>query len=127
MTILLDSHAFFWWVTDDNKLSALAKQTIADEQQVYVSAVVAWEIATKVRSGKWPDAELIVSGFFDLLAHYGFSGLPITLEHGHLAGSLPGAHRDPFDRMLAAQAQIENVPLVTGDPVFRAFGTHVLW
>jgi PIN domain nuclease of toxin-antitoxin system len=49
------------------------------------------------------------------------------LEHGHLAGSLPGAHRDPFDRMLAAQAQIENVPLVTGDPVFRAFGTRVLW
>jgi PIN domain nuclease of toxin-antitoxin system len=127
MTILLDSHAFFWWVTDNEKLSALAKQTIQDEQQVYVSAVVAWEIATKARLGKWPDAELIVSGFFDLLAHYGFSGLSVSLEHGHLAGSLPGAHRDPFDRMLAAQAQIENVPLVTGDPVFRAFGTRVLW
>jgi PIN domain nuclease of toxin-antitoxin system len=127
MTILLDSHAFFWWVTDNEKLSALAKQTIQDEQQVYVSAVVAWEIATKARLGKWPDAELIVSGFFDLLAHYGFSSLSVSLEHGHLAGSLPGAHRDPFDRMLAAQAQIENVPLVTGDPVFRAFGTRVLW
>jgi PIN domain nuclease of toxin-antitoxin system len=127
MTILLDSHTFFWWITDDEKLSALANQTIQDEEKVYVSAVVAWEIATKVRSGKWPDAELIVSGFFDLLAHYGFSGLSISLAHAHLAGSLPGAHRDPFDRMLAAQAQIENVPLVTGDPVFRAFGTRVLW
>jgi PIN domain nuclease of toxin-antitoxin system len=127
MTILLDSHTFFWWVTDDEKLSVLAKQTIADEQQVYLSAVVAWELATKVRAGKWPDVKLIVTGFFDLMAHYGFNGLPITLEHAHLAGSLPGAHRDPFDRMLAAQAQIENVPLVTSDPVFRTFGTRVLW
>jgi PIN domain nuclease of toxin-antitoxin system len=90
-------------------------------------AVVAWEMATKVRSRKWPDAEPIVSGFFDLLAHYSFRGLPISLEHGRLAGSLPGTHRDPFDRMLAAQAQIEDMPLVTADPVFRAFGTRVLW
>src|SRR3954471_6521890 len=115
MTILLDSHTFVWWVTDDEKLTERAKQAIESEQQVYVSAVVAWEVATKVRIGKWANARMIVTGFFELLAYYNFADLPIRLEHAHLAGSLPGAHRDPFDRMLAAQAHIENMPLVTGD------------
>jgi PIN domain nuclease of toxin-antitoxin system len=94
---------------------------------VHVSAVVAWEIANKVRTGKWQDAKPLLDRFFDIVTEEGFLPLPITLEHAHLAGSLPGAHRDPFDRMLAAQAQIENMPLVTADPVFRAFGTRVLW
>ncbi len=65
--------------------------------------------------------------FFQTVDHYGFQQLALSLEHAHLAGSLPGDHRDPFDRMLAAQSQIENVALVTADPVFRAFGTRVLW
>ncbi len=127
MTILLDSHAFFWWLTDDPKLSRNAADLIRDDSDVHVSAVVAWEIANKVRTGKWQDAKPLLDRFFDIVREEGFLPLPITLEHAHLAGSLPGAHRDPFDRMLAAQAQIENMPLVTADPVFRAFGTRVLW
>ena len=127
MTILLDSHAFFWWLTDDPKLSRNAADLIRDDSDVHVSAVVAWEIANKVRTGKWQDAKPLLDRFFDIVREEGYLPLPITLEHAHLAGSLPGAHRDPFDRMLAAQAQIENMPLVTADPVFRAFGTRVLW
>jgi PIN domain nuclease of toxin-antitoxin system len=127
MTILLDSHVFFWWLTDDPKLSRNAADLIRDDNDVHVSAVVALEIANKVRTGKWQDAKALLDRFFDIVMEEGFLPLPITLEHARLAGSLPGAHRDPFDRMLAAQAQIENVPLVTADPVFRAFGTRVLW
>jgi PIN domain nuclease of toxin-antitoxin system len=126
--ILLDSHVYFWWTTDDARLSRGARHVIEDAgADVYVSAVVAWEITNKVRSGKWPAAEILIERFFEVLRQYDFMPLPVTLEHAHLAGSLAGRHRDPFDRMLAAQSQIENVPLVTADPVFRAFGTRVLW
>ena len=126
--ILLDSHAYFWWTTDDARLSSAARAAIEDAGlDVYVSAVVAWEISNKVRFGKWPAAQILVERFFETLQRYEFMPLPVTLEHAHLAGAMPGRHRDPFDRMLAAQSQIENVPLVTADPVFRAFGTRVLW
>ena len=80
-----------------------------------------------MRSGKWPGADELARQFFDVMAYYGFLHLPLTLEHAHLAGLLPGPHRDPFDRMLAAQAQVENLALVTADPVFGMFGTDVLW
>jgi PIN domain nuclease of toxin-antitoxin system len=127
MTILLDSHAFFWWTTDDPRLSRYALKSIEEDSEVYVSAVTAWEITNKIRTGKWPGAKPLADHFFEVIADYGFTSLPITLEHAHRAGLIPGQHRDPFDRMLAAQAQIENVPLVTADPVFRMFGTRVLW
>ena len=127
MTILLDSHAFYWWQTDDPRLSRRATELIEDDNEVYVSAVVAWEITNKVRSGKWPEAQPLADRFFELIARDGFLPLPVTLQHAHLAGLFPGPHRDPFDRMLAAQAQIENVPLVTADPAFQEFGTRVLW
>lgn len=125
--ILLDSHTFYWWVTDDMHLSRRAHAAINDSVDVHISAVVAWEIANKVRTGKWPEAKLLVNRFFEILEHYKFGQLPVTLEHAHLAGTLPGTHRDPFDRMLAAQSQIEDMPLVTADPVFKTFGTRVLW
>lgn len=126
--ILLDSHVFYWWATDHRNLSRVARAAIeAAPSEVCVSAVVAWEIANKVRSGKWPEAMELAERFFQTVDHYGFQQLALSLEHAHLAGSLPGDHRDPFDRMLAAQSQIENVALVTADPVFRAFGTRVLW
>jgi PIN domain nuclease of toxin-antitoxin system len=127
MTILLDSHAFFWWEVNDPRLSRRAAELIQSDDEVWVSSVVAWEITNKTRAGRWPEAEPLARRFFEIISSEGFIPLPITLQHAHLAGSLPGAHRDPFDRMLAAQAQIENVPLVTADPAFRAFGTRVLW
>jgi hypothetical protein len=70
---------------------------------------------------------MLAERFFEIVDDEGFKPLPLNMQHAHLAGAMPGRHRDPFDRMLAAQAQIENVPLVTADPVFRAFGTRVLW
>jgi PIN domain nuclease of toxin-antitoxin system len=127
MTILLDSHAFFWWATADRKLSGTAYAAIDEDDQVYISAVVAWEIASKIRSGKWPEARLLADDFFATIAHYEFHHLPVTLEHAHLAGSMPARHRDPFDRLLAAQARIEDVALVTADPAFREFEVRLVW
>ena len=127
MTILLDSHTFVWWVLDDKKLSTRAAEAIEEESAVLVSAVVAWEISAKVRSGKWPEARILSERFFDTLKHYAWGALPITLEHAHLAGSMPGGHRDPFDRMLAAQAIVEKISLVTVDPAFRQFDVEVIW
>jgi PIN domain nuclease of toxin-antitoxin system len=80
-----------------------------------------------VRSGKWPEAAILAQDIQTALREESFEPLPVTLEHARLAGFLPGPHRDPFDRMLAAQAQIEAVPLITADPAFRGFGTRVLW
>jgi PIN domain nuclease of toxin-antitoxin system len=97
------------------------------DNEILVSAVVAWELATKARSGKWLEAVGLAADIAFVLQRYGFHPLPITLEHARLAGSLPGPHRDPFNRMLAAQAQIEALPLVTADPAFGALGTEVLW
>ena len=128
MKILLDSYALVWFLAGDARFSRYARKTIDEnDPTLYVSAASAWEIANKVRIGKWPEAAKLVAGFSEAMAEFKLEPLAVTVEHGHLAGSLPGPHRDPFDRMLAAQAQIENVPLVTGDPVFRAFGTRVLW
>jgi PIN domain nuclease of toxin-antitoxin system len=126
MTVLLDSHTFFWWVTDNPRLSRRAHAAI-ENGAVHVSAVVAWEISAKVRTGKWPDASLLWERFFDVMERDNFSPLPLTLEHAHWAGSLEWSHRDPFDRMLAAQAQIEKLALVTADPVFRGFAVETIW
>lgn len=118
----------FWWETNDPKLSAPARQAIASGgTTVLVSAVTAWELANKVRSGKWPEAAILAQDIETALREESFEPLPVTLEHARLAGFLPGPHRDPFDRMLAAQAQVEAVPPITADPTFRGFGTRVLW
>lgn len=128
MRILLDTHTYFWWETNDPKLSPRAREAIAGgSTTVLVSAVTAWELANKVRSGKWPGAAIVAEDIEAALAEESFEPLSLTIQHAKLAGFLPGTHRDPFDRMLAAQAHIERVPLVTADPVFRDFGTHVLW
>jgi PIN domain nuclease of toxin-antitoxin system len=127
MTILLDSHAFVWWLLDDKRLSPSAFSAIEQDPEVYVSAVTAWEIAGKVRTGKWREAEILSEKFFDTISQYQLRPLPISLEHAHLAGSLPSIHRDPFDRMLAAQAMVEEMPLVTADPAFKNFEVQVVW
>ncbi len=127
MPLLLDTHAFAWWALGDRRLSRVASDAIREDPGIYVSAVVAWEISGKVRLGKWPEATILAERFFDTVSHYGMMPLPITLQHAHLAGSLTGAHRDPFDRMLAAQAIVEGIPLVTADPAFRSFAVEVLW
>ena len=126
--LLLDTHALAWWWMDDSRLPAAARAAIAaDDNRVLVSAASAWEIATKHRLGKWPEAGPLVAGFENLLRRSRFSALPIHVEHARLAGSLDGEHRDPFDRMLVAQSRIEAVPLVTSDPVFARYGVVTIW
>ena len=128
MKILLDSHALFWFLTADRQLSARARRILQDDDTVpCVSAVTAWEIANKVRLGKWPEASELVSTFMDVMEQSAIQRLPITIEHALAAGQLPGRHRDPFDRLLAAQSQIEGIPLVSADPVFRSMAVDVLW
>jgi PIN domain nuclease of toxin-antitoxin system len=126
--LLLDTHAFLWWVTDDPQLSDMARAAITDtDNEVLVSAVSAWEMATKHRLGKLGSAAGAVSGFAELVAADGFTHLPVTYRHALLAGSYAHAHRDPFDRMLAAQSALEAVPLVTRDQAFAAFDVETLW
>jgi PIN domain nuclease of toxin-antitoxin system len=126
--ILLDSHALVWYLAGDRRLSRKAREIVDDtNSQVFVSAVCAWEMATKVNKGRWPEAVGIVNSLEEITLARAFASLPITIEHARVAGFLSGRHYDPFDRMLAAQSQVEGVPLVTADPAFRAFGTSVIW
>lgn len=109
-------------------LPAAARQVIAEPGNVvHVSAASAWEIATKHRTGKWPEVEQLIAEFSSLLRRSRFYSLPIATEHAQRAGGLPGPHRDPFDRMLIAQAGLEALPVVSADPVFAAYGVPVIW
>ena len=107
----------------------LGRRALIDDPSntVLVSAASAWEICTKVRIGKLPTGQDLCDDFGDYLERFHFTPLPISVEHGRLAGRLPGSHKDPFDRMLAAQALVEGVPLVTNDPAFARFGVNVMW
>jgi PIN domain nuclease of toxin-antitoxin system len=128
MRLLLDTHALVWWWNDDPRLPAAARAAIADPGSiVYVSAVSAWEITTKHRVGKWPEVERLIAEYASLLRRSRFHALPISMEHAHRAGGLPGPHRDPFDRMLIAQGGLESLPIITADPVFAAYGADVIW
>jgi PIN domain nuclease of toxin-antitoxin system len=128
MTILLDTHALLWWLADDARLSAAARERIRDARnRVLVSSASAWEIASKHRLGKldltdWDPTELPAR-----LARDRFDVLEISIEHALHAGLLSGAHRNPFDRILIAQSRIESVPVVTRDPVFRDYEVDVIW
>ena len=128
MRLLLDTHAFLWWLFDDPKLSAPARAAIADpENIVQVSAASAWEIATKHRRGKLPEAGDVPRRLPDYISKARFTPLPVTVEHAMAAGALPGPHADPFDRMLIAQAIAENIPIVTIERLFKDYGAQVIW
>ncbi len=128
MRLMLDTHALLWWFADSSSLpDAIADQIEDRGNTIFVSAASAWEICTKVRIGKLPEGKALSDDFSGYLQRNHFVPLPITVEHGRLAGRMAGAHKDPFDRMLAAQALIEDVALVTNDPAFQAFGVKVVW
>lgn len=128
MRLLLDTHALIWWWTDNARLPPPARHAIADPANtVLVSAATAWEIATKHRIGKWDAAGPILRDLPGALRRSGFAELAVSIAHATLAGGLPGAHRDPFDRMLIAQSRLEDAPIVTGDGVFLEYGAAVLW
>ncbi len=128
MRALLDTHAFLWRVADSARLSGPARGAIADESNdIAVSAVSAWEIATKFRIGKLPGCDALALDVASHIAGHGFEELAIDVADAACAARLPGSHRDPFDRMLAAQALAHNVPMVSVDSVFDGFGVPRLW
>ncbi len=128
MRVLLDTHALIWWWTDDPRLSTRVRALLLDEgTEAFVSSASAWEVATKVRLGKLGDVAAAVPRFAELLAADGFLTLAITQEHALRAGGFDVSHRDPFDRMLAAQSELDKLPLLTRDPAFALFGTQTLW
>jgi len=128
MRFLLDTHALLWWWLGDDALASDARDAIIDAQNdVFVSAATGWEIATKVRKGQLPEMLSRMPNFLDNLVSDRFRHLDVRVDHGLLGGALSGEHKDPFDRLLAAQALIENLTVVTRDPAFAAFGCKVLW
>jgi PIN domain nuclease of toxin-antitoxin system len=128
MNLLLDTHALLWWLDGDERLSRDARSRIADAKNpVWVSAASAWEVATKVRIGKLPGAVEVAERFVELVTEQDFRLLSISAEHARRAGLLPGGHRDPFDRMLIAQAQMEDLVLVSNEQLFDRYGVRRLW
>ncbi|PZG09689.1 PIN domain nuclease [Micromonospora craterilacus] len=122
MTLLLDTHVVIWWLTDDPTLSSEIKDRLDHEPDVYVSAATIWEIAIKQAIGKIKEPERLP----ELVRDSGFRSLPITPDHAIVAGQLPLMHRDPFDRMLVAQARCENLVLATRDPAIQRYDVPLL-
>jgi len=128
LRLLLDTHALLWWLAGDEALSVPARTAIADEgNSVFISAASAWEITTKHRIGKLPGVAAIVGDIDGIILDQGFIGLPVSIRHGQAAGALPGPHRDPFDRMLMAQAMLEQLVLVSNEQPFDVYGVTRLW
>ena len=127
MKILLDTHALIWWFGNESRLSRRASSIIADPNNtVLVSAAVAWELAIKVNLGKF-DALALTIELPRYTAEEGLEELPISMEQAVRAGLLPLHHRDPFDRLLVAQAQALNVPVLSGDRVLDQYDVQRIW
>ncbi|NLD39620.1 MAG: type II toxin-antitoxin system VapC family toxin [Desulfatiglans sp.] len=125
--MLLDTHIFLWWLFDDRKLPINIREYIQDiDNAIYVSAASVWEISTKYRLGKLPEASEVAKDVSKWVLQAGFQPLNVTLEHAQLAGSWDVSHRDPFDRMLAAQAKLEQIPLATIDVAMSQFPIKII-
>lgn len=128
MRYLLDTHTFLWWAFDSPELSDLARFLIADrENEIFVSSASGWEIGTKFRLGRLPEARVLVQDLAGWIRKAGFSELKIGLEHAQRAGLFDRQHRDPFDRMIAAQSLIEQLPVIGRDGVLASFGVQLVW
>ena len=128
MRLLLDTHTLLWWFSANSSLPASARKLIAHrDSNVFVSAVSAWEISTKVRLGRLSIASDLARDLTSYIARERFEALGISVEHGIHAGSLPGPLRDPFDRMLIAQAQMEELVIISNELIFDGYGVQRLW
>jgi len=126
--LLLDTHAVLWWATGSGKLSKKAAAAISSpNNEPFLSAVSAWEIAVKLRKGTLSLPRHLAAEIPKLPIRLGFSVLDLLWSHAERAASWDIDHADPFDRILAAQSEIEKIPLVTCDPAFQEFGTKTLW
>lgn len=127
MSLILDTHVFFWWITDDPRLEGRHRQTIeARDGLIYVSAITGWEIAIKVKLGKWPEAEVLLPELSQKVLAEGFEVLDLTLGQAERAGLLDLVHKDPFDRLLAAQSLTLDVPIATSDAAMAQLGCRVV-
>jgi PIN domain nuclease of toxin-antitoxin system len=125
---LLDTHSLIWWWTEPARLGASARDTITEgADRIFVSVASVWEIAIKSHSGKLNQIEDFRRDYAPLMARNGFHSLRVSDVHALEAGFLDGAHRDPFDRLIAAQGLIEDLTVITRDPEIAGFGCKVLW
>lgn len=127
MSLLLDTHTLMWWVWDDRRLSRRAEAEIAEAEEVFVSSVTAFEIATKHRIGKLPNAGDLALDFSSAVEAEGFIELPIAWREAAYAGRVTHPHKDPFDRILIAQAILNDLVLVSNEKLFDAFAVQRLW
>lgn len=128
MRALLDTHTFLWWNLDDPQLAATARAFIGDGQnEVLLSAASAWEIAIKYAKGRLTLPESPERYVANRIAHYGFQALPIQVSHALRVAKLPLIHHDPFDRLLIAQSQMENLPILTSDPEIAKYNVSIIW
>jgi PIN domain nuclease of toxin-antitoxin system len=128
VSLLLDTHTLAWWFYGSPKFPAQVRERIErHEGPVFASAVTAFEMAQKHRLGKWPEVAPLMEGFERLTGIAGMQILPLMPRHAIRAGLFPGPHRDPFDRLLVAQAIVEGLLIVSRDAGLRAFGVEPLW
>ena len=128
MKLLLDTQAAVWWWLADARLPKAACDALADPANaIFVSAASAWEFATRLRIGKWQSVADIVANLPRYLEESDFIELPIRADHARMAGIMDNPHRDPFDRMIVAQARIEDMIVVSGDPALATFPVRIMW
>lgn len=128
MRALLDTHAFLWWLTDNPELSKGARSVIGDStNELYLSAASGWEIAIKAKLGRLEiagDPEKLIP---EQMALNAIDGLPVQMSHALHVFQLPDLHRDPFDRILIAQSRVEEIPIITRDPVISQYEVETIW
>ena len=128
MKALLDTHTFLWWIHNDSRLSSRVREIIGDSSTIlYLSAASGWEIAIKAQLGKLQFSSNLEQFISEQLKMNGIDTLPITLRHGLHVATLPQHHRDPFDRILVAQSQLEGLPIVTADVQIVRYDVQVIW
>jgi PIN domain nuclease of toxin-antitoxin system len=128
MKYLLDTHTFLWWNLDDPQLSEQAKEIIANgENEIFISAASAWEIAIKTAKGRLVLPEEPAQYLANRMSEYHFQALPVQISHAVHVYGLPGHHADPFDRLLISQCQLETMPLISKDKDIQKYDVEVIW
>jgi PIN domain nuclease of toxin-antitoxin system len=128
LKFLLDTHVFLWWVTDDRRLSSAARQVIANrEEELFLSAASAWEMALKSRLGRLKLPGKVEAFLIEQMSINDIRALPIQIRHALHTRDLPNHHQDPFDRMIVSQAQLEGLTVLTADPLIGRYKVDVLW
>lgn len=128
MKALLDTHTFLWWITDDPQLSPQARQIISDtDNTIYLSAASGWEMAIKAKLGKLTLPDNLPAFLFEQMSANAIFELPVKLNHALHVYNLPEHHRDPFDRLIISQAQLEKLPIITGDRFISRYNVEIVW